>query len=56
MSWLKRNWYLVLFIIVNLSIAAPAGAMLKDDLCSTSEGGVFGCCTYCMFFCGCDVE
>lgn len=54
MRWLLQNWYVVLFALVNLAIAAPAEAGWKNDSCDDPDGGQYGCCTTCWFFCGCE--
>jgi len=56
MCWFKRNWYYVLFAVINLAIVAqPAQAGLKNALCDDGGGGQFACCKACTFFCRCTV-
>ena len=54
MRWLRRYWYVPVFVIVNLAIASPADAGLRTATCSGPEGEEFGCCKTCWVFCGCE--
>ena len=54
MRWLTRYWYVLLFVLVNLAIPSSADAGLKNAACNDGEGGEYGCCTSCWFFCACD--
>ena len=51
------GWVLVLvFLLVNLGVAAPVGALFLDDaVCETPAGGGEHCCTFCIIFCKCTV-
>ncbi len=57
MGWFRRNWvFIAAFVVVNLAIAAPAGAMKwKNDMCDDGQGGVVPCCSTCFLIgCRCD--
>lgn len=54
MQWIKKNWVIVAFVLVNLAIAAPADAGLKNSTCAGPGGEDEGCCRTCLIFCGCD--
>jgi hypothetical protein len=51
-EWTRRNFLIVLFILANIAIAAPAAAGWDDDFCQDGED-VTQCCTGCIFFCSC---
>ena len=53
MSWIKRYWYVGVFVLVNLAVAAPLSAGLDDDWCSDGSGEQERCCTICIIFCNC---
>jgi hypothetical protein len=53
--WLKRNYFLLGFVLVNLALAAPAGAGLDDDICTGPGGPIVPCCTDCLFICHCSL-
>lgn len=53
MRWLKRNKLLLGFVALNLLIAAPADAGLRNGVCE-SGGEVEPCCVSCWIFCGCE--
>lgn len=48
----RENWLIILAVLVNVAIAGPLAADLKDDVC-VQNGHVVPCCTDCTFFCGC---
>lgn len=51
------RWILALAVLVNLGIASRAEAALDNATCEDPEtGDVFPCCTWCTFFCHCDLE
>ncbi len=54
---LKKTWLVLLFVAVNLGIAAtPASAIGWDnDTCTDAEGTLTQCCTWCLWFCECDI-
>ena len=52
-AWIRRNWLLVLFVLVNAAMATPAAAGLDNDFCQDGDGGIVQCCTGCLFFCNC---
>lgn len=54
MQWIKRNWLALLFVLVNIAIASPAQAGIKNGVCWEPGGGQTECCETCYFFCGCD--
>jgi len=50
-----EHWLLVLAVVVNLAIAAPADAVrYTNDICQNGQGDWIACCTTCWFFCDCD--
>jgi hypothetical protein len=53
--WIRRNWALLAFVLVNLAVAAPAHAMLGDDFCEDANGNAVHCCTLCIGVCQCHV-
>lgn len=53
LRWITRHWTLVAFAVVNLAIAAPAGAAYDDDVCVEPDGGSAPCCTRCIILCEC---
>ncbi len=54
---LKKAWPALLFVAVNLGIAAtPASAIGWDnDACVDGEGWTVQCCSWCLIFCECDI-
>ena len=54
--FLADHWVLVLAVVVNLAIAAPAEAVRWDnDVCADYQvDEIYACCTMCLFFCECD--
>lgn len=53
---LKKAWPALLFVAINLGIAAtPASAGFDNDVCTDEEGQVTQCCSWCLWFCDCDI-
>lgn len=55
MQWIKKNWLIVAFVLVNLAVAAPAHAGWNDATCMGSNGETHDCCEICFIFCGCEL-
>lgn len=53
MQWIKRNWVLVAFVALNIAIAVPAQAGVRNGTCD-GPNGPENCCVSCWMFCGCD--
>ena len=48
----RKNWLIILAVLINLAIGGPLAADWKDDVC-IRDGHFVPCCTDCSFFCGC---
>ena len=48
------HWVVVLAILINLALAAPAAAGWDNEACYY-QGEVIPCCESCLFFCSCDL-
>ena len=47
----------LVFLLLNIGIAAPVGARWLDDaMCETPMGGAEQCCEFCLIFCECTLE
>jgi hypothetical protein len=50
--FVRRNWLIIIAVIVNIAIGAPLAANWKNDVCYVNNQAV-PCCTDCTFFCSC---
>ena len=53
---IRGSCLVLLFVLVNIAIAAPVSAGMDNSLCAGDGGGLVPCCTRCLVFCHCTVQ